>query len=52
MEPIVSPADETLEGSAITIDSYLQEGQERSLADDVLDGLDQAVQGAPTKALL
>ncbi len=49
MEPIVSPADETLEGSAITIDSYLQEGQERSLADDVLDGLTKPFKELPPK---
>lgn len=49
MEPIVSPADEMLEGSAITIDSYLQEGQERSLADDVLDGLTKPFKELPPK---
>jgi L-histidine N-alpha-methyltransferase len=49
MEPIVSPAEETLEGSAITIDSYLQEGQERSLADDVLDGLTKPFKELPPK---
>jgi L-histidine N-alpha-methyltransferase len=49
MEPIVGPADETLEGSAITIDSYLQEGQERSLADDVLDGLTKPFKELPPK---
>jgi L-histidine Nalpha-methyltransferase len=49
MEPIVSPVDETLEGSSITIDSYLQEGQERSLADDVLDGLTKPFKELPPK---
>ncbi|MFZ1924675.1 MAG: L-histidine N(alpha)-methyltransferase [Solirubrobacteraceae bacterium] len=49
MEPIISPADEMLEGSAITIDSYLQEGQERSLADDVLDGLTKPFKELPPK---
>ncbi len=49
MEPIVSPADEMLEGCAITIDSYLQEGQERSLADDVLDGLTKPFKELPPK---
>jgi L-histidine Nalpha-methyltransferase len=49
MEPIVNPTSEALEKSAITIDSYLQEGQERSLADDVLDGLTKPFKELPPK---
>jgi L-histidine N-alpha-methyltransferase len=50
MEPIATPADETLEAEGtITIDSYLHEGQERSLADDVLDGLTRPFKELPPK---
>jgi L-histidine N-alpha-methyltransferase len=49
MEPIVSPPEDALEGDAITIDSYLDEGQERSLADDVLDGLTRPFKELPPK---
>ncbi len=49
MEPIISPANDASEQSAITIDSYLQEGQERSLADDVLDGLTRPFKELPPK---
>ncbi len=49
MEPIIDPTSEALEESAITIDSYLQEGQERSLADDVLDGLTKPFKELPPK---
>ena len=49
MEPIIDPTSEALEQSAITIDSYLQEGQERSLADDVLDGLTRPFKELPPK---
>jgi L-histidine N-alpha-methyltransferase len=46
MEPIANPqADE----GTITIDSYLHEGQERSLADDVLDGLTRPFKELPPK---
>jgi L-histidine N-alpha-methyltransferase len=51
MEPIADPSsalDELLENS-ITIDSYLHEGQERSLADDVLDGLTRPFKELPPK---
>ncbi len=43
MEPVTDPQ------SAITIDSYLHEGQERSLADDVLDGLTRPFKELPPK---
>ncbi|MGH2913002.1 MAG: L-histidine N(alpha)-methyltransferase, partial [Solirubrobacteraceae bacterium] len=43
MEPVTAPE------SAITIDSYLHEGQERSLAEDVLDGLTQPFKEIPPK---
>jgi L-histidine N-alpha-methyltransferase len=49
MEPITSPASETFDDSAITIDSYLHDGQERSLADDVLDGLTKPFKELPPK---
>jgi L-histidine Nalpha-methyltransferase len=49
MEPIINPASEALEQDAITIDSYLHEGQERSLADDVLDGLTRPFKELPPK---
>jgi L-histidine N-alpha-methyltransferase len=49
MEPIIDPPSEVLEESAITIDSYLHEGQERSLADDVLDGLTRPFKELPPK---
>ncbi|MGA9874858.1 MAG: L-histidine N(alpha)-methyltransferase [Solirubrobacteraceae bacterium] len=54
MEPIISPASESpasesFDDSAITIDSYLHEGQERSLADDVLDGLTRPFKELPPK---
>jgi L-histidine N-alpha-methyltransferase len=49
MEPVIDPNRETLQGGAITIDSYLQEGQERSLADDVLDGLTRPFKELPPK---
>lgn len=47
MEPIVD--GDALEESTITIDSYLHEGQERSLADDVLDGLTRPFKELPPK---
>jgi L-histidine N-alpha-methyltransferase len=43
MEPVTAP------GSAVTIDSYLHEGQERSLAEDVLDGLTRPFKEIPPK---
>jgi L-histidine Nalpha-methyltransferase len=43
MEPVADPE------STITIDSYLHEGQERSLADDVLDGLTKPFKELPPK---
>lgn len=44
MEPVTAPAE-----SSITIDSYLQDGQERSLAEDVLDGLTRPFKEIPPK---
>jgi L-histidine Nalpha-methyltransferase len=49
MEPVIDPSSEALEQSAITIDPYLHEGQERSLADDVLDGLTRPFKELPPK---
>ncbi len=49
MEPVTDPPFEALEQSTITIDSYLHEGQERSLADDVLDGLTKPFKELPPK---
>jgi L-histidine N-alpha-methyltransferase len=49
MEPVIIPTSETLDAEAITIDSYLHEGQERSLADDVLDGLTRPFKELPPK---
>ena len=49
MEPIINPPREALEHDTITIDSYLHEGQERSLADDVLDGLTKPFKELPPK---
>jgi len=49
MEPIIDPPLEVLEQETITIDSYLHEGQERSLADDVLDGLTKPFKELPPK---
>ena len=48
MEPITNPTSD-LDESTITIDSYLHEGQERSLADDVLDGLTRPFKELPPK---
>jgi L-histidine Nalpha-methyltransferase len=49
MEPVTDPPCEALEQGTITIDSYLHEGQERSLADDVLDGLTKPFKELPPK---
>src|SRR5580658_10205587 len=49
MEPITDPPREVLDQGTITIDSYLHEGQERSLADDVLDGLTRPFKELPPK---
>ncbi|MGN6371594.1 MAG: L-histidine N(alpha)-methyltransferase [Solirubrobacteraceae bacterium] len=45
MEPIVQPTEE----QAIRIDSYLHEGEQRSLAEDVLDGLTRPFKELPPK---
>jgi L-histidine Nalpha-methyltransferase len=49
MEPVIDPTGEAIEEGMITIDSYLHEGQERSLADDVLDGLTRPFKELPPK---
>jgi L-histidine N-alpha-methyltransferase len=50
MEPIANPDSDALDGAGtITIDSCLHEGQERSLADDVLDGLTRPFKELPPK---
>jgi L-histidine Nalpha-methyltransferase len=49
MEPVIDPTSEAIEEGTITIDSYLHEGQERSLADDVLDGLTRPFKELPPK---
>ena len=49
MEPVTDPPRVALEQGTITIDSYLHEGQERSLADDVLDGLTKPFKELPPK---
>jgi L-histidine N-alpha-methyltransferase len=50
MEPVIDdPGLAALDGGAITIDSYLDEGQERSLAEDVLDGLTKPFKELPPK---
>jgi L-histidine N-alpha-methyltransferase len=49
MEPIATPGQPLAEQETITIDSYLHEGQERSLADDVLDGLTRPFKELPPK---
>lgn len=45
MEPIIHPIDE----QTITIDSHLHEGEQRSLAEDVLDGLTRPFKELPPK---
>jgi L-histidine N-alpha-methyltransferase len=49
VEPVIDPSGEALQEGTITIDSYLDEGQERSLADDVLDGLTRPFKELPPK---
>lgn len=53
MEPVSDLPRETLDGTAldesITIDSYLHDGEQRSLADDVLDGLTKPFKELPPK---
>ena len=49
MEPIADPTARSSRRATITIDSYLQEGEERSLADDVLDGLTRPFKELPPK---
>jgi L-histidine N-alpha-methyltransferase len=49
MEPVIDPGCERPAEDAITIDSCLHDGQERSLADDVLDGLTRPFKELPPK---
>ncbi len=49
MEPVADPELAALADGAITIDSYLHDGRERSLADDVLDGLTRPFKELPPK---
>lgn len=50
MEPVIDPQRDALEDEElVTIDSYLDESQERSLADDVLDGLTKPFKELPPK---
>jgi L-histidine N-alpha-methyltransferase len=49
MEPVIDPACAAGDGATITIESYLQDGEERSLAEDVLDGLTKPFKELPPK---
>jgi L-histidine Nalpha-methyltransferase len=53
MEPVIDPERATLDTDptrpTITIDSYLHEGEQRSLAEDVLDGLTRPFKELPPK---
>jgi L-histidine N-alpha-methyltransferase len=49
MEPVIDPECAAAEDGAITIDSYLHEDEERSLAEDVLDGLTKPFKELPPK---
>ncbi len=49
MEPVADPELAALADGAITIDSYLHEGEQRTLADDVLDGLTRPFKELPPK---
>lgn len=58
MEPVTDPPCESADGlslaaddagGAVTIDSYLHDGEQRSLADDVLDGLTRPFKELPPK---
>jgi L-histidine N-alpha-methyltransferase len=49
MEPVIDPQLTDADSATITIDSYLHEGEERSLADDVLDGLTKPFKELPPK---
>ncbi len=48
MEPVIDPVAESL-GDAITIDAHLANGHDRSLAEDVLDGLTRPFKELPPK---
>jgi L-histidine N-alpha-methyltransferase len=49
MEPVIPSAAQEPAERAIQIDSHLEEGDERSLADDVLDGLTRPFKELPPK---
>ncbi len=49
MEPVIDPACATGAETAITIDSCLHEGEQRTLAEDVLDGLTRPFKELPPK---
>jgi len=49
MEPVIDAAEAPCDAAAITIDSCLHEGEQRSLADDVLDGLTKPFKELPPK---
>jgi L-histidine Nalpha-methyltransferase len=49
MEPVFDPQLTEADPATITIDSYLHEGEARSLADDVLDGLTKPFKELPPK---
>lgn len=49
MEPVIDPTRADAGTAAITIESFLQEGEERSLAEDVLDGLTKPFKELPPK---
>ncbi len=48
MEPVIDP-ECAVPAAAITIDSYLHEGEQRTLAEDVLDGLTKPFKELPPK---
>jgi L-histidine N-alpha-methyltransferase len=49
MEPVTDPSAVALQEAPVTIDSCLHEGEQRSLADDVLDGLTRPFKELPPK---
>jgi L-histidine Nalpha-methyltransferase len=49
MEPVLDPERAEADAATITIDSYLHEGEQRTLAEDVLDGLTRPFKELPPK---
>jgi L-histidine Nalpha-methyltransferase len=49
MEPVLDPDCAAADGATITIASYLHEGEQRTLAEDVLDGLTKPFKELPPK---